>query len=69
MVESLHSDLSPREVQCLAWAATGKNASEIATILGIPGVAVGQALTSACQKLDATRLPEAIILAVQDCLI
>lgn len=58
--------LSPRELECLRWAAQGKSAWDIATILGIAERTVVFHFENAKQKLNVRSLRQAIaILSTQ----
>lgn len=61
--------LSPRETQCLQWAAHGKTRWEISRILGISPRTVAFHLDNARAKLDAASATEAVAKAVQEHLI
>lgn len=52
--------LTPRELECLGWAAHGKTNSEIATILSISDSTVAGYVTSVCQKLNASNKVHAV---------
>lgn len=47
------SSLSPREHDCLHWAALGKTSEEIAIIMGLSHHTINFHLRNACRKLDA----------------
>jgi DNA-binding CsgD family transcriptional regulator len=53
--------LTRRESECAFWAAQGKRANEIATILGLSVHTVRQYLDSAIQKLGARNLGEMLL--------
>lgn len=57
--------LTPREAECLAWAARGKTGCEIAIILGISQHTVGFHTENARLKLKAATLTQAVAEAVQ----
>lgn len=57
--------LSPRERDCLSWAAQGKTFSEIGTILEIDARTVEYHVQNAMKKLGVHRLTHAIKVAVQ----
>lgn len=57
--------LSPREVDCLRWAAFGKTDKEVGIILGSSHATVRYHLTRACTKLDASNRAQAIFRAAQ----
>ena len=52
--------LSPREIECLSWAAKGKTSIEIAIILGLANSTVRMYLTNARRKLDSVTIAQAI---------
>lgn len=55
-----HPPLSPRERECMEWAARGKNAGEIATILGISAMTVRDHFKNASAKLKTVTRGQAI---------
>ena len=57
--------LSPREHDCLLWAAEGKTDWEIATILGISKPTVTKHILSAREKLGAVTKTHAIVRALR----
>ncbi len=57
--------LSPREVDCLRWAAFGKTDKEVGVILGSSHATVRYHLARACTKLDATNRVQAVFRAAQ----
>lgn len=58
------TDLSAREIECLTWAAKGKNAEDIACILDRSVETVRVHLKHACSKLEATNRTHAAAKAV-----
>jgi DNA-binding CsgD family transcriptional regulator len=56
--------LSPREEQCLVWAARGKTHQEIADILGIGSGSVKSHLDSSRHKLHCINVAHAVGFAV-----
>jgi LuxR family quorum sensing-dependent transcriptional regulator len=56
--------LTPRERECLHWAAQGKTFQEISMILGISFGVVRQHLDKARLRLDAVNLTHAVAIAV-----
>lgn len=56
--------LSGREVECLAWCARGKEASDMAVILDLSIHTVREYLKSARYKLDCSNLPQAVAKAI-----
>jgi DNA-binding CsgD family transcriptional regulator len=57
--------LSPREVECLRWAAFGKTDKEVGLILGASHATVRYHITRICKKLDATNRAQAVFRAGQ----
>ena len=55
--------LSPRELECLAWAARGKSDQDIATICGLSPATVRCYIDTAGEKLDASTRTHAVALA------
>ena len=53
--------LSPREVQCLSWAARGKTMWEIAQILGIGQTSVKTHMDNARRRLGAATIIQAVL--------
>ena len=68
-VSSAWPRLSPRETQCLQWAAHGKTRWEISRILGLSPRTVSFHIDNARAKLDAASTTEAVAKAVQEHLI
>jgi len=58
-------DLTPREKQCLVWAADGKTSGEIADILGISESTVVFHIKNFIQKLGVTNRSQAVAKAVR----
>jgi len=58
--------LTPREREVLAWAARGKSASAISTILHIAKRTVDEHAGSACRKLGAANRVHAVAIALHD---
>lgn len=56
--------LSPREAECLSWAAQGKTAEDIATILGLSIETVRIHLKRVCSRLNAVNRSHAVAKAV-----
>jgi DNA-binding CsgD family transcriptional regulator len=56
--------LSPREIECLAWAAQGKTYKEIGMLTGLAYGTVKSYLDTARAKLNAVNLPHAVALAI-----
>ena len=63
--ESLGSELTLRENECLQWVAAGKTSNEIALITGLSEHTVNHYLASACRKLDAVNRIQAAVKAVR----
>lgn len=61
--------LSIRECECLLWAAQGKTADEMATILGISERTVRFHLNNASQKMDTVNTTQTVALAIAQGLI
>lgn len=61
--------LSPREHECLQWAAEGKTAWETGMILSIAEGSVAKILASAIRKLDCASKPQAVVKALRSGLI
>ncbi|MEP7300871.1 MAG: helix-turn-helix transcriptional regulator [Caldimonas sp.] len=57
--------LSPREYECLQWAAEGKTAWETGMILSIAEGSVAKVLASAIHKLDCASKPQAVVKALR----
>jgi len=57
--------LSPREQECLQWAAEGKTAWETGMILSIAEGSVVKILASAIRKLDCANKPQAVVKALR----
>lgn len=57
--------VTPREIDCLLWAAEGKSDWDIATILGISRPTVLKHIRSARDKLDAVNRTHAVVKAMR----
>jgi DNA-binding CsgD family transcriptional regulator len=57
--------LSPREFECLQWAAEGKTAWETGMLLSIAEATVAKILASALRKLDCATKPQAVVKALR----
>lgn len=57
--------LSPREFECLQWAAKGKSAWEIGSILGISRRTAAFHLDNAKRKLDVRTIAQAVALLAE----
>jgi DNA-binding CsgD family transcriptional regulator len=57
-------NLSPRELECLAWAAQGKTYTEIGALTNLRFGSVKTYLDSARLKLNAVNLVHAVALAI-----
>jgi DNA-binding CsgD family transcriptional regulator len=55
--------LSPRQLECLAWAQEGKSAVDIGQILGISGRTVEGHLALACEALGVRTRIQAVLRA------
>lgn len=58
------AQMTPREVECLEWAARGKSSGEIATILSLSERGVNYHFESAKEKLSAINRTQAVAIAV-----
>ena len=58
-------NISPREHECLQWAAEGKTAWETGMILSIAEGSVVKILASAIRKLDCANKPQAVVKALR----
>lgn len=58
------SPLSPRETECLTWAARGKTSQETAMILGLSHYTINEHLATAIKKLNTCNKAMAIAKAV-----
>ena len=56
--------LDPRAIECLTWAARGKEYKAIAAILGISDTTVRDYLTTARLKLDSATIAQAVAKAI-----
>lgn len=56
--------LTPRELECLAWAAQGKTYADISSMLGIPFGTVKTNLDAARWKLGGVNLTHTVALAI-----
>jgi LuxR family transcriptional regulator, quorum-sensing system regulator LasR len=57
--------LTPREIECMRWARSGKTSWEIAKILGISQATSIFHMKNAIAKLDASNKTQAVIVAVE----
>lgn len=57
--------LTPREVECLQWAAIGKTSAEIGAILGLTERTANFHIKNACTKLDVCNRQAAITHALR----
>jgi DNA-binding CsgD family transcriptional regulator len=57
--------LTPREIECLQWARSGKTSWEIAKILGISQATAIFHMKNAIAKLDASNKTHAVIVAIE----
>lgn len=57
--------LTPREIECLQWARTGKTSWEIAKILGISQATAIFHMKNSIAKLEASNKTHAVIVAVE----
>lgn len=56
--------LTPREKECLSWAAVGKTSWEIANILSVSERAITFHMVNATKKLNATNRRQAVVRAI-----
>jgi DNA-binding CsgD family transcriptional regulator len=63
-VASALPQLTPREKECLLWAAQGKTSWEIANILSVSERAITFHMVNATKKLDATNRRQAVVRAI-----
>jgi DNA-binding CsgD family transcriptional regulator len=63
--EAFRPRLSPREHECLQWAAEGKTAWETGMILSIAEATVVKILASAIRKLECANKPQAVVKALR----
>lgn len=63
-IEALPVPLTPREIECLQWAAVGKTDWEIGQLLGITAATAHYHIERAKTKLDVTSRVQAVALAV-----
>jgi LuxR family transcriptional activator of conjugal transfer of Ti plasmids len=59
------SNLSLREVQCLAWVAEGKTDAEIGAILGVHTKTINYHVESVKRKFNVGTRMQAVVLAVR----
>jgi DNA-binding CsgD family transcriptional regulator len=64
VAESVGSQLSPRQIECLRLAAAGKTSSEIAIVLGISSRTVDQYVGEACERLKVRNRIQAVAKAM-----
>jgi DNA-binding CsgD family transcriptional regulator len=60
LVNTAAPDLSPREIECLRWAADGKTSGEIAQILGLSESTINFHVNNSVLKLDVINRQHAI---------
>ena len=63
LLEGHRPSLSPRQIECLAWAQEGKSAGDIGHILGISGRTVEGHLAKACEALGVRTRVQAVVRA------
>jgi LuxR family transcriptional regulator, quorum-sensing system regulator CinR len=61
--QSFRQTFSPREIECLSWAAKGKTDAEIGDIIGISKHTVREYTKSVRAKLDCLTIAQAVYLA------
>jgi DNA-binding CsgD family transcriptional regulator len=64
LLPEMIASLTPRESECLKWAADGKTAWEIGRILGVAERTAVFHLNNVIQKLGASNKSQAIVRAV-----
>ena len=64
MPDEAQPQLSPRQIECLRLAATGKTSSEIAIVLGISSRTVDQYVGEACERLKVRNRIQAVAKAL-----
>jgi LuxR family transcriptional regulator, quorum-sensing system regulator BjaR1 len=64
-VRRRNAKLTPREIECIKWAADGKTEWEISTILGISEHTADKHLSNAHRKLQAANRPQAVANALR----
>ncbi len=57
---ALKIDVTPRQLECLAWVAQGKSATEIGIILGISGRTVEKHIAKICEVFGVVRRIQAV---------
>lgn len=57
--------LSPRQIECLRLAATGKTSAEIAASLGLSSRTVDQYFGEACARLEVRNRVQAVAKAME----
>ena len=55
--------ITPRQLECLAWAQEGKSATDIGAILGISPRTVENHLAKACEQLGVRTRIQAVVKA------
>jgi LuxR family quorum-sensing system transcriptional regulator CciR len=58
-------ELSPRELECLAWVSQGKSSTDIGAILGLSARTVDSYLEKAASKLGVRTRIEAVAVGVR----
>jgi DNA-binding CsgD family transcriptional regulator len=56
-------DITPRQLECLAWVRQGKSATDIGIILGISGRTVESHLARVCEHLSVKTRLQAVLKA------
>lgn len=57
--------LTPRQLECLAWAAAGKSSADIGAIVGLSPRTVDDHMAAACRRLRVRTRVQAVVLALQ----
>lgn len=60
-----HAPLTPRQIECLAWARDGKSSGDIGLILGISARTVDGHVAEACARLEVRTRVQAVAMATQ----
>lgn len=65
MPDEAPSKLSPRQIECLRFAAAGQTSLEIAATLGLSSRTVDQYVGEACERLKVRNRVQAVAKAVE----
>jgi DNA-binding CsgD family transcriptional regulator len=58
-------EITPRQLECLAWVKEGKSASDIGCILGVSGRTVEKHLMKVCSHLRVKTRVQAVVRALE----